>query len=378
MGMTAAFNLFPLQSTNLEGFASTFRAKTTSLDDAIWFIAGIGIIVVILIIVNILKNRVNIPALNGASGPASGPRQFSVFTLHRLAAGMGLDREQTRMLEFVLKIDGVADPVRSLNSPALLDRHFKRAYRVIERSSITDEELQEKISVLFATRNIIESNSGGVSATSTRQLPENAAAVLAVNGQNFPVRVVSSRGDSLIVENPVNNGGTALRLPRGSKVSLAFFTKSSKGFSFETRVLGSKETADGPMLYLVHSGQIKRLSSRRFRRRQTVIATSFYLVHIEIAGRRKERKMVVDKRRLSGNIMDISIGGCSIKTSAPVSSGQRLKIEFTGEDSSVAALGQVLRTNRTGMSTIMHIKFLKVPRRSLNSINAMVYEYADE
>jgi hypothetical protein len=37
-----------------------------------------------------------------------------------------------------------------------------------------------------------------------------------------------------------------------------------------------------------------------------------------------------------------------------------------------------LRTNRTGVNTVMHIKFLKVPRKGLNSINAIVYEYNDE
>jgi hypothetical protein len=76
--------------------------------------------------------------------------------------------------------------------------------------------------------------------------------------------------------------------------------------------------------------------------------------------------------------MDISIGGCAIKTIAPVSSGARLKIEFVmGDDVQVAALGQVLRTNRTGMNTFLNIRFLKVPRKSMNTINAFVYEYAN-
>jgi hypothetical protein len=87
--------------------------------------------------------------------------------------------------------------------------------------------------------------------------------------------------------------------------------------------------------------------------------------------------MVVDKRRLTGTIMDISIGGCSIKTNVSIPSGTLLKIECSYDDMNIATLGQVLRTNRTGMSTIMHIKFLRVPKRSLNTINALVYEYAE-
>jgi hypothetical protein len=105
---------------------------------------------------------------------------------------------------------------------------------------------------------------------------------------------------------------------------------------------------------------------------------SFYFVYVEDAGHKKGKKMVVDKRRLTGNILDISIGGCSIKTNVSVPSGTRLKIEFTYNNGmNVAALGQVLRTNRAGINTIMHIKFLRIPRKSLNVINALVYEYVD-
>jgi hypothetical protein len=284
------------------------------------------------------------------------------------------------MLEFVLRNDSVTDPVRSINSPNLLDRHFKRAYRIIERSADTEEEAQERFSLLFSTRNVLESaSSSGGGVTSTRQVAEKTAAVITIGQDSYPVKVISAKGDNLVVENPQNALGTPLRLPRGGKVTLSFFTKSSKGFSFESRVLGTVDSPDGPVLQVVHSSQIKRLSQRRYRRRQAVIAAVFHFVYVEETGRRKEKKMVVDKRRLTGNILDISIGGCSIKTNVSVPSGTRLKIEFIYSNNvHVAVLGQVLRTNRTGISTIMHIKFLRVPRRSMNAINALVFEYADE
>ena len=372
MAVLANLTLFPLQIPEI-------GIKVASKTEAAVFAACIVIIVLILIIVNIIKNKLKIPVLNGTQTVHGQPRQFSGITLHRLAGDLGLDKEQTKMLEFVLRSDNVSDPARSLNSPNLLDKHFKRAYRLIERTSISEDEMNNRLSVLFATRNIIETSSGTTSTTSTRQIPENAAAVLEVGDVKYPVRVISSRGDTLVVENPTDSTGNLLKLPRGSKISLSFFTKSSKGFAVDSRILGSMDTAEGPVLQLVHSGQIKKLSNRKFRRRQTVISTGFYFVHSDDSGRKKDSKLIVDKRRFSGNILDLSIGGCSMKTVAQVSSGQRLKIEFTREDNSVvAALGEVLRTNRTGTNTIMHVKFLKIPRRSLNSINAMVYEYADK
>ena len=373
---TVFVHLYPLQS-NLDGFANTFKAKTSSSREAIIFVIGVAAAIAILIIVNVVKKKYNVPSLTGAPAAAQAPRRFSGFTLHRLASNLGLDRNQVKMLDFVFKTDNVADPEQSVNNPALLDQHFRRAYRVIERGSNTDAEAQERLAVLFTTRNILESNAGGGNINSTRQVPDNTSAVLGVEGQSYPLRVLSAKGEHLVVENPQNALGSTVRLTRGAKVTLSFFTKSSRGFSFESRVVGPTETKNGPALQLVHSSQIKRLSQRRFRRRQAVIASNLFLVYAE-QGRKGEKRLVVDKRRLTGNILDISIGGCSIKTAAPINSGARLKIECNqGGNTPIAVLGQVLRTNRSGASTIMHIKFLKIPRKSMNAINAFVYEYAD-
>jgi hypothetical protein len=368
----------PLHLNPLQFQMRDFSRQTNPRDVIIFFV-GLGIFVFILVLVNVIKKRYNPPALRGGIGGGASTRHFSGFTLHRIANSLGLSRDQTRMLEYVLKNDGVVDVERSINSPTLLDRHFRRTYRIIERTASTEEEAQERLALLFSTRIILESagGGGGESIASTRQVPEKSAAVLSAGQDSYPVKIVSSKGDNLVVENPQNALGTPVRLPRGGKVILSFFTKSSKGFSFETRVLGSADSADGPILQLVHSNQIKRLAQRRFRRRQAVIGADFFFVRVE--ERRREKKMVVDKRRLTGNILDISIGGCSIKTNVSVPSGTRLKIEFApAGEAGVAVLGQVLRTNRTGISTIMHIKFLKVPRRSMNAINALVFEYAEE
>jgi hypothetical protein len=350
--------------------------------DAVLFGVGVAVVIVVLIIVNLVKSKGKFNISLGGSGfaarPASGRRTFSGFALHRLARSAGLDKQQTKMLDYVFKVDRVSDPERSFHTPALLDHHFKRAYRAIERSTPTDAEVQQKLGVLFATRNILEASEGsGGSVTSTREIAENTPAVINVGNESYPIKVISARGETLVVENPRNALGTPVRLPRNSKVILSFFIKSSRGFSVESRILGSGETASGPRLQLVHSSQIKYMAQRRFRRRQATLPANFYFVHLEDTGRKKETKMVVDKRKLIGNITDISIGGCAIKTNVSVPSGTRLKIEFSSNDQNTAVVGQVLRTNRSGTSTVMHVKFLKVPRKSMNAINALVFEYSD-
>jgi hypothetical protein len=288
---------------------------------------------------------------------------------------MGFNREQVKMLDYVLRSGGVNDPERILNDPALLDKHFKRTYKLIERTSSSDEELNDRLSVLFSARNLIESHfQNNVTTTSTRQIPEKTPAVLTIDKVNYPVKVLSSKGDTLVVENPYRSAGARIHPASGSQASLALYTKTYKAFSINTRILGTTQTADGPGLQLAHSGQIKKLSARRFRRLQVIIDTGFFFVYSDT----KTKKSVVDKRRNVGKIMDISIGGCSIRTTTSVNQGQKVKVEFVHNDgSTIAALGEILRVSRNGINTIIHIHFLKVPRRSSNSINAMVYEYAE-
>ena len=369
--LTSVFYLFPLQSIQMGDF---WKKSSSQSNDAQYFAIGLGIVVIGLILLNVFKDKLQ-PKTGGKHIATNGPRRFTGFTLHRLTNDMGFDREQVKMLDYVLRSGSVTDPERVLNNPTLVDQHFKRTYRLIERTSSSDEELNERLSVLFSARNLIEAHfQNNSSTTSSRKIPEKTPAVLIIDKVNYPVKVLSSKGDTLIVENPQRSAGTRIHPASGSKASLALYTKSSKAFSIETRVLGTTDTADGPALQLAHSGQIKKLSARRFRRLQVIIDTGFFLVQTDP----KTKKSIADKRRNVGKIMDISIGGCSIKTVTSVNQGQRVKVEFVHNDgSTIAALGEVLRVSRSGINTIIHIHFLKVPRRSSNSINAMVYEYEE-
>jgi hypothetical protein len=350
--------------------------KETNPMDAVYFVVGVAVIIIVLVIVNLSRKRLGITN-SGFSAPR--PKSGGSTGLHKFSRSLGLDSSQSKMLSFVMKSGGTADPERLIHSPTLLDRHFRQAYNSIERSTAAEEETQQKLSVLFATRNILESAAGGgVGVNSTRVIPENTPAVLIADKDSYPVRVISSRGAYLLVENPVNALGDPVSIGRNKAITLSFFTKSSNGFSVDTVINGvAKAPGEGQVLQVAHSNAIKRLSQRRFRRRQAVAPVEFNLVRLEPGPRKREQKMVVDKRKAVGRILDISIGGCSIQTSGAISAGIRLKIGFTVEGRQVVALGEVLRINRNRSGTVMHIKFLKVPRKSLNLINAFVFEYID-
>jgi c-di-GMP-binding flagellar brake protein YcgR len=365
--------LFPLQ-VRVTDFDLSGQNRVI---DVVLFVVIIAAIITLLIFVSKFRKKPSL-SYSGDYGnrdtrltPSAGTGSFSFFTMRRIAKEIGLNRDQVKMLDYVFKTDGVRDIEKSIGNPELLDRHFKRAYRIIE-SMENFNESQKKLSVLFSTRNMLE-NSVSRGIGSTKQLKDDTSIVITFGKEKYKTSVIVSRSDSLAVEQPKNSLNSPVNIPNGSKLSIAAFTRNNKGYTFESRVLGSSSVQRIAALLLAHSNQVKPLSQRRFYRRQAAIPCNFFIVHVEGSG--KHQRLVVDKKRNPGNIMDISVGGCSIKTVSQITGGTRLKVEFKQGDTVVAALGQVLRTNRAGVTTVMHIRFLKITLKSMNIINAFVYDY---
>jgi len=345
-------------------------------------IVAVGVIVVISLAVNFIRHGISRPMAGAGknSGASITPRKFNAFTLHRIALSYGIDREQKKLLEYVFRNDGVTDPERVIKTPALLDRSFKRVFKTIEKNSTTDEDAQARLIKLFSLRNIIESSSGTSDSDSAR-LSTNTPAILGNGRDNYPVKVLSSRGQNVVVEYPRNALGTPIRITKGTKVSLSFFTKSSNGFSYDGTAGSAVNTDRGQGLQITHSGEMKPLVKRKFRRRAANFRSEFNFVKVEETGTGKKMaaKLVVDNRKYIGIIQDVSVGGCALKTSAPIQAGSRLKINMDyDENYAINVLGQVIRTNRSAAGTILHIKFLKVPRKAFNSISTFVFGYNDD
>ena len=338
MNILTGINMYKLQfnlPTDMFSGGSGGPTTRVSSEQVKYLILGMVVIGIAILIYNIVKGNIKINLDKFTA------RDYTGLSLHRITKDVGLNREQTKMLEYILISGGIKNPDRILKSPEFLDRHFKRTYRLIERMSADNDELNHRLSVLFATREIIEAHATGKPLAPALNIPEKTPAVLIVENMNYPVKVLSSHGDTLVIENPVSDAGDLVRLAKGSKVSLSIFTKSDKGISVEARVMGYLTIQNRHVMQLSHSGEIKKISKRRFQRRQITIACNFFRVQID----EETQAMTVEKERFSGYLSDISIGGCSIKTRKPEDSGQQLKIEIPYNNGIIVAIGEVVRTS---------------------------------
>ena len=376
-GLISGYRGFLLLGSSDDVGAGIYYKKDNPEEVLFVIIAAVVVIIVFIVLTKILGKVNESTVKKGAAGQS----KFNGFKFRRLARSYGLNREQTHTLEAMFKENIVTDPERTIQSPALLDKIFKKSFLEIENIAINDEDAQTKYSDLFTLRNAIEAvPTYNVGVLSTNKIPDKTPAVLSTGKDSYTIRVINSKGSTLVTEQPKNALGSPVRIAKGTKITLSFFTKSSKGYSFDSRIIGSSESLSS--LQVAHSETPKPLVSRRFRRKQINTRCTFYFVFLDMEKPKGKQlpKLTVDKRRFYGTMIDVSAGGCSIKATAPVQVGSRLKIEAAcSEGHTISVLGQVLRTNKSDtFGTIIHIKFLKVPRRSFNNINALVFGFDDD
>jgi c-di-GMP-binding flagellar brake protein YcgR len=79
-----------------------------------------------------------------------------------------------------------------------------------------------------------------------------------------------------------------------------------------------------------------------------------------------------------GTIVDISAGGLGIQSASALPAGEFIKIEFSPGGGNQAAFCKVIRMNKLRtVGGIMHLQFVKISRRTLNSILSYVYGYSE-
>ncbi|MDR1352919.1 MAG: PilZ domain-containing protein [Treponema sp.] len=350
---------------------------------------SLSAIIIVALIVNIIRHGIGHTGTRTGGARKSAnfamPRQFSVFTLRSIARNYDLSKEQAKMLEYVFSKDGVSNPKEVLSDVSAMDRHFKRTYNSIARKSertANDAAVQKELYQLFSTRNAIEAAPAFLQRAAVPEIGYGTEAVLSINGKTYPLKVDTVRGEVIMVECPVNPLGQPLRFQKGNQAELNYFNNLNHGFLQRCRVLDIVTAPrKPPILQLLSQGKPKPLFKRKNRRRQVNISCEFWLITITKtgAGSRAETKMSVGNRKFVGEILDISPGGCSIRTRGLLKPGVRLKISLEDKKAKATVLGQVLRINRgSSITSFLHIKFIKASLKALNIINAVVYRYNED
>ncbi|MDR3276576.1 MAG: PilZ domain-containing protein [Treponema sp.] len=305
------------------------------------------------------------------------------FSLRRAGRDYGLDREGTRLLDFVLRTGPGEDPRRILKSQTLLDRHFKAAYTLISQETGKRNDSDERLARLLSLRKTLEVSRNKDKAPETPELHGNMPAIIWLEDEGYPVRLLAIREDRLLVENPRNALGDLILVEANCGIRLAFFIRSSRGFALTGKALKRTESPWGPALELLRKSPPALLNPPLFRFRELELPCSLSPVRLEETGIDESRRVRLvpegpdsaGEARTGGTALHLSLEGCAVRTALALEAGTLVKVELkSGELGTV--LAQVQRLNRNG-GNVLQLRFLKLSLRSANALSAALFGYLD-
>jgi hypothetical protein len=340
------------------------------------FFGVLGGLIVFAILYSWLRNLAQGGSPNKASSPA---RTFSRGSFRRKAYEAGFSDTESDFLEQYARKLGTTNPAAIFSSRTQLDSFMRSSFKYIERHADTEESAEENKAKLFALREALGMRlSSGTQIRSTRKLQTRTPlSMVTARDATYASILIANESKALYVEPALDAFGQPIRFPWLSRITVFFYTGNHIGYSFKTRSGGMINMDGRTLLALYHSDKVAPLPSRRNQRRESRLSCHFYLLHVRAVKDRGKivKNIQVEKAAVAGILTDLSAGGASMQTMSPVKSGEFIKLEFDVGNGNRMAYASVVRTNRLRNGASMHLKFVKISRKTVNEILAYVYGY---
>ena len=334
--------------------------------------------VTVLIIVGTLISRRARPS------PTETAEKISSGVFRREAKRVGLTGSSIDVLENLVRMCKVKQPLLVFSSASLLDDTLKKGLYSLDNSrDLAEEEREKRRATIFHIKQTIERNArkGAVLRSTASLKPGQLLTITPEGAAAYSSKVISNMKDFLTVSAPAQPAGTETRWMRGTKLSVYLWRDNDAGYSFLSKVLGYDTVKGVSSVLIQHSRTLRREQRRRNRRREIMRQCFYYPIRIVETGqgRKLERKASVEQNmRTLGIVVDLSTGGCAIQAMNPFDRGKLAMVEFDiDRKAPIRAFGKVLYVHRKkGRGGIMHIMFTRVTRQHLNRISEFVYDFS--
>ena len=349
-------------------------------DETTMYITGgiVAVFVIFLIIgANVNKNRSTAGTGGGSSKPVSPRAGRKKFRKH--SKKLGLTQLQVRLLEDIAKRYKVPSPINFFTNPKIFNTTMKKAIVDYENGSYAPQVRESYKMALFNVKQKLDRYSGiKKSFNTTRQLKNGLNITLVSDSKiRYQSHIVANLKDSVCVSLPQQPDGNFIRWKKWQPLEVSFWEKGDKGFAFKTKVMGYSNVKNETCIMLQHSNSLSQSQQRRYPRKALGKHCYFFKINIMTIGRGKTKQkkaVLADAKGRLGNILEISAGGCSIKSANSLQKGELIKINLDMNQKKMGILGKIVNTRREGLgTTIMHIQFTTISRTNMNSIHTFVY-----
>lgn len=348
---------------------------------------------VILVLIIVGANKYNEQKKNGAKiRKKSTIRSGSVFVqtrqfrkeLHEVTKRCGFDANQADFFAQLCNKYRISNPLYLLRNEKMLDEVFSQAFQSLKATETTAKETELSKTILFRIRESIDNYRKSVTLINSTRSIESGLEVLLTTPQEeqYPIVIVENTAQGIMFRIPRDGFGNEIRLPIRTKVGLFFTTETDQSYTCTSRIVryesGSRETYG----IIAHSDSLTALPNRKHDRLEFELSCTFQQVKVAniINGKQTVHKFYPEGRGYSGIILDISAGGCSMQTPHPPAQNTYIQIQCSlNAKSSDTMTGKIININDAsrGTGSLMHIKFAKMPRATMNRIFSLIFNFGD-
>ncbi|HAK45253.1 MAG TPA: PilZ domain-containing protein [Spirochaeta sp.] len=351
-------------------------------ENTVTLIVIVGVILAIIIAGRVAGGGQSSGRSGSSASRNSKPKKFNRRTFLRKASSYGLTKVQCNTLANLVVKYKMNNPYLVFTHSNQLDSLLRKSISEIESQVSSDQVKEAQKVTIFRIKQAIERNSNKSKAfSSTGSIPNGQTIAISPNsGGRFQSKINTNLKNYISATVPENQSGSQVRWKKWTPVKVFFWKRNGQGFTFDSKVTGYSVIRGVPSVLLQHSGKVKQAQQRKFRRKDISRPAYFFpvkVIPVGIGKKAKKRAIVENDRGALGTLIDVSAGGCAIKSTKPVPKAGLIKLQFeSGEGHSIWCFGKVINVQKAApMGGIMHVVFTKVTHKNLNSINSFVYDY---
>lgn len=304
--------------------------------------------------------------------------------LRHVAEEFGLTEAQSDYLFELCTENNISSPLHLVRNSRQLDELFRRTFHQLETPGHVTREAENSKTMLFTIREAIENRKRNSKLiTSTRSITDGIElTIITRSNEHYAAILHENNQAGLILPVPRDVFGNELRIPLLSKITVLFYAGTGQSYTFATRISRYISANTATLMMLRHTEKVRALPNRRHNRRQMRTPANFSRVTVAniVNGRHTEHKFYPSGKAFMATMLDISSGGCSLLTANPVPEGEYIEVNcIISGNTEDAMIGKVVKLNpgEAKNTMIMHIRFAKMPRVTLNRIFTYIYSYGD-
>ena len=361
------FNFYPL------------RLGINSSTKQFLFIAAA--LVVLLLFVSFLIKLIN---KSKHESRTNSKKPTNLSNINKITNIYNLTSEQKNFIINLCKTQKIPNLEVNLHSENFCNNFFMTQYYILRKNekNLSESEVENQISILFAIRQKIENGKKNLSnLTTSIAIPENQILILYNNKkEQYQCKILKNTKENLIVSIPKSILSQEYKPETLSKITLFYQTENGSAYIIDSRVIRYQNGIENEEMILSHSNQLKCFQRRKFKRID--INTNCEFSAVKTTTQNKGGQTFVNyeplERKYSGKLLEISAGGCSISTNLHIREKQYSYIEFNlSENHSDSVIGLIVNSEEgyLGDSYILHIVFVNINKKTRNRIFSKVYDY---